>query len=468
MTHTKIIATLGPATASCAKIEALIKNGVNFFRLNTKHSEIDWHEQKIKDIREASKKLKRPVGIFMVLRGPELRVGCFEEGHLPLKKGEIVYLQKKDTESDKKIICIPDIEHLDLKAGNTIYLDDGYIEIRVIRVYKDKAAAKVVQGGDLEDNKGINLPGVDVRLPSLAEGDKKFIKACGKDVDYFSYSFVRNKKDIFLLRRFLEKCDSDAGIISKIETAQAVENFEEILKYSDAIMIARGDLGIEIPLEEVPEFQKNSIKRCREAGKPVIIATQMLESMIVNLRPTRAEVSDVANAIYDGADSIMLSAETAIGKHPIKAVETMAKIARKYEKVRKIRSINPVINDGPEAIVLAAHKMLKSEYISKLDVKTFVVLTETGKTARLLARLRPDIPIIAVTDNRRTRNQMCLVSGIGSLYMRFPRGKINSTKQVLDYLRNNRILVGGDNIIITHGDTWRKAGRSNTIKILEI
>jgi pyruvate kinase len=200
----------------------------------------------------------------------------------------------------------------------------------------------------------------------------------------------------------------------------------------------------------------------------VIIATQMLESMITNLRPTRAEVSDVANAIYDCTDAIMLSGETAAGKHPIKAVEIMVRVAKRYEKVRKVRNINMIINDGPDAIVLAAFKMLKSEFISKLNIKAFVVLTETGNTAKLLARLRPDVRVIAVTDRRITRNQLALVYGVTPFYMKFPHGKLNATGQVLRKLKEKKILLKGDNVILTHGDTWRQPGRSNTIKILEI
>lgn len=473
MFRTKIVATLGPATDTAEKIGAMIEAGVSIFRFNTRHGDISWHQQKVKLVRQIAKKLGKPVGILMDLQGPEIRIGTFPEGEIDIKNNEeVVFSDKEESEGGLKHIYIRTLPFIHgFKVGSTIYLDNGYLEFEVVKVEQEgkRIIAKAIKGGFLKSSKGVNLPGLTVDLPSLTEKDLTFIRMSGnKEVDYFGYSFVRDKHDMALLRNELKKQHLNTGIIAKIETKQAIDNFEEILAEADAVMIARGDLGIELPPEDVPYWQKYMVKRCREEAKPVITATQMLESMIQNPRPTRAEVSDVANAIYDGTDAVMLSAESASGDYPLETIEIMVKVIKRYENIVEARNINPKIDDLTKAVTYSAFNLLQNEFLQKIEINAYLVFTETGKTVRLLSRLRPKIPIVAMTRLKELRGKMCLFYGVIPFYCGFPEGKIQSLVYFLSYLREKGLFKKGDDIIAIHGHNWRIPSQTNTIRVEKV
>jgi len=473
MFRTKIVATLGPATDTAEKIGAMIKAGVSIFRFNTRHGDISWHREKVKLVRQVAKKLGKPVGILMDLQGPEIRIGVFPEGGINIKNNEeVVFSDKEESEGGLKHIYICTLPFIyGFKPGSTIYLDNGYLEFKVVKVENQgrKLIAKAIKGGFLKSNKGVNLPELEIDLPSLTAKDLTFIRMPeNKEVDYFGYSFVRDKNDMVLLRKELDKQKLSTGIVAKIENRQAVDNFEEILAMADAIMVARGDLGIELLPEEVPYWQKHMIKRCREEAKPVITATQMLESMIQNSRPTRAEVSDVANAIYDGTDAVMLSAESASGNYPLEAINIMARIIKRYENIADKLEINPKIDDLPKAITYSAFKILQNDFIQKIKIEAYLIFTETGKTVHLLSRFRPKIPIMAMTRVKELRGRLCLVYGVIPFYCGFPEGKIQSLVYFLSYLKEKGLFKKGDDIVAIHGHNWRVPSQTNTIRVEKV
>jgi pyruvate kinase len=476
MILTKTIVTLGPASESEELIRAMIKTGISIFRFNTKHGDLKWHGERVERVRKIAKELGTPVAILVDLRGPELRVGTFAGGKIKLAKGEEINFVHKPSDCKGKCILIEELPLIKgLKPGNRIYLDDGYLETQVTKVSKDGccATAQVIEGGFLKNNKGINFPAVDVDLPSLIKKDLEFISMpAKKDIDYFGYSFVRNRQDVLELKKAIKKQGLQAKIVAKIETQQALDNFEEILQEADAIMIARGDLGIEIPLEQVPYYQKMIVKKCREAAKPVIVATQMLESMIEKPRPTRAEAADVANAVYDATDSTMLSGETAGGCFPLQAVRTMRNILGFIEQKTEPRRINFEPQNLSELITFSAFKLINNkhqgDFVDKLDIKAFVVFTDTGATARYLSRLRPAVPIYAVTQTKEVQDQLCLSYGIQPWVFKFPQGEIRSTKLALNFLKEKKVLVKKDKVIVIYGKHWGVPGETNTIRVEEI
>lgn len=469
---TKIIATIGPVCDSEKKMIELIKAGASIFRFNTKHGSLKWHASRIARLRKVSKELDIPVATMMVLRGPELRVGIFPDGQMKLKQGETVWLRRKakKKKTDREIV-LPELRSVKgLKQGMVVYLDDGFLELKIIKVIGFSGIeTEVIEGGWLKDNKSINFPGARIDLPSLIKKDLQFLSIPNRqEIDFFSYSFVRNRRDILELRKTLKKQGLKAKIIAKIETKLAIDNFEEILKETDAVMIARGDLGVEIPMEEVPFNQKRIIRRCREEAKPVIVATQMLESMIEKPRPTRAEASDVANAVYDATDAIMLSAETAMGKFPIKVVETMVKIASFSEERRVLEKVECKGRNLTEVVSFSAMKMLNNKYFENNHPRGFVVFTDSGVTVRFLSRLRPSIPIFAITDNKQVRDQLCLFYGVCPFYHKFPHGRIRSTRYALEFLKRKGVLKKDDRVILIYGKQWGIPGGTNTIRVEEI
>lgn len=471
-TNTKIIATIGPACSSKSDIAALVKAGVSVFRFNTKHNSLNWHSQRIRWLRQISKQLEMPVAVMLVLRGPELRVGEFPGGAIELNVGEKVCLTSaKQTGRIKKIMVADLAVVKDLKVGQRIYLDDGFLELKItdIKPGRQEILTEVIEGGQLKSRKSINFPQAEIDLPSLTAVDLQFINLKeNTEVDFFSYSFVRSRKDILALKQVLVKKGLQAKVIAKIENRAAIDNLEEILTAADALMVARGDLGVEIPLAEVPFYQKMIIQRCREQTKPVIVATQMLESMAVKPRPTRAETSDVANAVYDNADALMLSGETASGQFPLKAVQTMQAIAGFSEQKRLVSKIECQGRNLTEVIAFSGLKVLNNQYFAADKPRGFVVLTDTGLTARFLSSLRPAIPIFAVTDNQKVRNQLCLSYGVIPFYHQFPRGRIRSTKYVLQFLKRKKQLQAGDRVILIYGEQWGVPGGTNTIRVAKI
>lgn len=465
MSLTKIVATIGPSCEAEEYIEKMIRGGVSVFRFNMKHNNRQWHSTRMARVRKASKKLGIPVAILMDLQGPEIRIGSFKEGQLLLKKGEEIVFGLKPTK--RKTIILNNLKILrSLKANQRVFIDDGCFEFQIIKSKGGQVLAKTLQAGILKEHKGVNILQATVDLPTLFDRDLENISMAAKnDVDWVALSYVRKAKDILVLRKAMKKQKLNARIIAKIESPQAIDNIDEILETADAVMIARGDLAIEISPEKVPFFQKEIIKECRFIGKPVITATQMLHSMIENPRPTRAEISDVANAVYDGSDALMLSAETAAGKYPFMAVEIMKKTSAFIENKRKEEIIARKFCNQTDTVVDAAYKLASDFSRCGTPIAKFVVLTEGGHTARVLSSYRPSIPIIAVTQDKKVRNQLCLSYGVRAVCRCFPEGQIYSVGRILRYLKNKGYLKAGERVIITYGKIWGKPGKTNTIKV---
>lgn len=473
---TKIVATIGPACDSKVKLKEMLKAGVDCFRFNMKHGQLSWHEQKMTLVRQAAKEVNRSVAILMDLQGPEIRTGILKEKFITLKKGEMVWFtdsQEWADKTQKKAITIDRIEALvAVRPGQKVMVDDGFLSFRVLDTNKKSGVrlvrTRVLEGGELGNRKGVSLPGLILDIPVLMARDFDSLSLKNRqDIDWVALSFVSSAKDINMLRTELKKRKIGAGIIAKIERTQALDNFEEILQSTDGVMVARGDLGVEVPLYEVPFWQKQIIKRCREAGKPVITATEMLQSMIYSPRPTRAEVSDVANAIYDGTDAVMLSAESAMGKYPVKAVEVLNQEAHfsetkvDYPPIK----IEKKAMGQTAAIVMAAKSLIECGYQGVCDLSAVVVLTETGTTARYLSRLRPKLPILAVTTNAKVRDQMKLYWGVKPYLFHFKKQSEMSIKEIIKFLKDQKVIKSGQNVVMIYGELWGKPGLTSVVRI---
>ncbi len=463
---TKIVATLGPSSESEEVIIKLIEAGVNVFRFNTKHSTPEWHSKNIEQVQSIADKLGVTIGILLDLQGPEIRLETKDKKDIAVSTGQIVRVGYKfDAKTD---IIIPHAGVFNLlKPGSELLIDDGFVETYVDKV--DKEAITIVVGNDavIKDRKGVNLPGIDLDLPSLVENDFRQLDINAKNkVDFIGLSFVRSKKDIEILQMELKKRNISAQVVAKIENEQALNNIDEIIDATDALMVARGDLGVEVPIERLPYWQKTLIAKCREKNKPVITATQILESMIQNPRPTRAEATDIAHAIFDGTDAIMLSAESASGKYPVRAVETMAKIAKYNESIRNFDT--PLCSlEGPTHMVTDAAVKIAKESKDPV-IGAIIVFTETGYTARSVARHRLSIPTIALTDSTKTKEALTLSYGVIPIKTDFPTGPYDSPKQVLNDLVKANILKRGESVVVVHGNHWQKPGNTNALAIIEL
>lgn len=462
---TKIVATLGPASDSKTKIEKLIRSGVDVFRFNTKHGEPRWHEERIKRVQSVADKLKKSIAILVDLQGPEIRIETKEGENIRLKKGEIVGMESSFTKSSTKIV-IPHKAVFDvLKKGDNILIDDGHIEMKVVSVKGNSARLKAKKTTIIKNRKGANIPGKKIDMPSLIKSDlKQLDMAAINKVDFIALSFARNKKDVAILKKEMLKRKVNAKIVVKIENETALENIDELIAVSDAVMVARGDLGVEVPIERLAYWQKNIIKKCIDAKKPVITATEMLDSMIKRPRPTRAEATDVSNAIFNGTDAIMLSGETASGQYPIGAVKMMTKIAAFTEGVKKFEVERKPVDDKTQLIGTAAMDML---YTDGVDVNKIVVFTQTGYTARVVSAFRPNVPIIAVTESQKTVETLCLSYGVFGYKFRFPNGKLVSPDYILKKLAKKRAIRKGESVLVIHGATWRTPGLTNAITLIE-
>ncbi len=475
MNLTKIIATVGPSIDSTPKIIEAINAGASIFRFNLKHSNKDWHSNCITKVKEASEATKKPVAILLDLQGPEIRVGELKN-EIHIKKGQQIIFYQNSKLSDSSIITIPISGNLffgKFSLENNFFIDDGRLEFKIVQNNKDSLLSEAIRDGIIKSHKNINFPGIQISLPSLLVKDISDLSLASKhEVDFIALSFVRNKKDIELLRKRLTNSNLKTKILAKIETRDALHNFEEILNSCDGIMIARGDLGVEIPFEEVPYYQKKIIKRCIEIGKPVITATQMLESMTDSPFPARADVSDIANAVLDYTDAIMLSKETTVGKYPIETISTMARICSFWEKKRPpVQNINFELNHQTDAVAFSAYNLWMSSFCQKENVKAFVVLTKTGMTARSLSRLRPNLPIIALANNKKTQDQLCLSYGVipiifeNDLYKK--RDSIDIEK-ILNHIKEKGLVKSRDKVIILYAEDWGTPGKTNIVRIQEI
>jgi len=469
---TKIIATIGPACDSEAMIEKLIKAGVDVFRFNFKHATVDWHKERILKVNKVAQKLGVSIGTLIDLQGPSLRVNLPYE-KIEVKKGKLYPFGERVFK--EKIAGIastePSLEKY-LKDGQIVLIADGFYRFEVVKK-KDAVFLKAQQDGVIENRKNLNVPDLDLPFSSLIDRDFEGLKlAALTEVDFVALSFVRSKEDIFVLRREMEKYHLKAKVISKIETKKALKNLDEIIKYSDGVMVARGDLGVEISLEEVPYWQKEIIRRCLSLGKMVITATQMLESMVKNPMPTRAEVSDVANAVYDGTDCLMLSAETATGNFPIEAVSFMAKIAASVEKKlpNKSLSIFKKENDLTYSLTKAAESFASTLANIGDNFLGFLVLTESGKTACYLSRFHPLYPIFAVTPSKKTADYLNFYFGVYPfVYPLKKTGEVSiiSLKKIVNFLKKKVKLKNGW-LVVLHGDYFGKEGGTSTVRVVKV
>lgn len=475
---TKIIATLGPATWAPEMIEKLIRTGVNVFRFNFSHADYAIAEKAIKDIRHFSAELHRPISIFIDLQGPKIRLNRFVNGKANLVEGQKFTLTIDQSVQGTEEICATTYLPLvnDAVPGNLILLDDGKIRLEVISKDDKNVYTKVLNSGVISDRKGMNMPGMKLSVSSLAEKDKKDVLfGLQQDIDFFALSFVRTANCVKELRDFLKENNSSHKIISKIEKPEAVENIDEIIEVSDAIMVARGDLGVEMPFEQVPMVQKHIIRRTNYAGKPVIVATQMLESMISSPVPTRAEVSDVATAIYDWTDMVMLSGETAAGKYPLEAVETMARVAANIDRDQSSRKKKLATRRSQ----FIAEKSVRSslcdsadELADEIDAKAIITFTDSGKTAVMLSKHRSSVPIIAITDNEPTLHQMAMLRGVWPVLASIKFRAMRGLKDMLQEAETRSLELGllqpGDTVVMMAGIPIAKAGSTNMIRVHHI
>lgn len=463
---TKIVATLGPVSSSPKMVQKLIKAGVDIFRLNFSHGENSQKMELIQTIRQVSAKLGRQVGILGDLQGPKIRTGKMAGNSMKLVKGQEVLITTDDVLGGDGIIptIYRSLPH-DVHPGSRILLDDGLLELKVAALEGEKVRCLVVVGGVLKNNKGINLPGVNVSAPCLTEKDLIDLDfALEAGVDFVALSFVRTAEDIEQIKQIIAAKGKDTPVVAKIEKPEALRNFKKILEATDAVMVARGDLGVEIEPEKVPIYQKKIIQACNRAGKPVITATQMLDSMVRNPRPTRAETSDVANAIIDGTDAIMLSAETASGDYPLESVETMVRIANDVENTD---FLDGAVHGGSVLTVAQAVAESSCRTASSLKAKAIVVFTRSGGTATLISAFRPSTPIIAFTTSLEIRRRLSIYWGIHCTDV----GIMENTDQQISAVEKKLLASGfhkSDLVVITMGIPIETRGSTNLMKVHEL
>jgi pyruvate kinase len=466
--RTKIVATLGPASSSPERIRELMQAGVDVFRVNFSHGTADVHRTNVQRVREAAGELGRNVGVLQDLQGPKIRVGKFADGQVTLDPGEPFSLTCEDDSLGDATRVGVTYKGLcrDVKPGDALLLDDGRLALKVTGIERTTVHTEVTLGGVLSDSKGINLPDADLSIPALTDKDVEDLKfGTELGVDWVAMSFVRSRDDLLLARHYLAREGSSAKLMAKIEKPGAVERFPEILREVDGIMVARGDLGVEMPPERVPQIQKRLIRACLEAGKPVVTATQMLESMIHSPTPTRAEASDVANAIYDGTDAVMLSAETAIGDYPVEAVRMMDRIARTVEAdERYITDMHEHV-PVPDDTTSDAVSMGVSNMAHTLRAQLIVSFTSSGSTAIRVARNRPAAPILAITPSPVALLQLSLVWGVLPYLSADIADSDEMVQVATDAIRDRGLLEPGGRFVITAGVPFGMRGTTNMIRV---
>ena len=467
MKKTKIIVTIGPATENASRMTALAKAGMNAIRLNFSHGSYEEHGRRIVLARATAKKLNMPIVLLQDLQGPRIRIGDFYKERVTLKTGSTFTLTTTPCVGDEARVWV-NYARLprEVKKGGFIFLDDEKKKLKILSIGKNTIVCRVVVGGETKGRRGMNVPGAAFSLSSLTAKDKKDLAfGIAHDVDFVALSFVRNPKDIQKLRKILTRAKKDIGIIAKIETAEAVENIDAIINLADGIMIARGDLAIEVPAEDVPLIQKMIIQKCNTVGKPVITATQMLESMITSPVPTRAEVSDVANSILDGTDAVMLSEETTLGAYPVEAVTVMANVALRVEPMLAQKHLMWVSKNAKEGMMGTVDAVAAAvvEAAEKVGAVAIIALTETGSTARMVARFHPKQPIVAMTPNERTFRKLALSFGCFTGLVKEFRD-INEVIAIIDaFVVRAKIARKGEKVVIAGGIPFGKVGGTNML-----
>lgn len=468
MRKTKIICTLGPSTDKEEVLRQMMLEGMDVARCNFSHGTYEEHKKRMDTVKKLRKEVKKPIAILLDTKGPEVRVKTFKDGKVTLEEGQLFTLTSEEVEGTKERVSVTyNRLYEDLDVGMRVLIDDGLIEMKVEQVDKKDIVCRVINGGVVSNRKGVNVPDVDLSMPYISDKDREDILfGIAEDVDFVAASFVQKKEDILQLRKLLEKNGGeDIKIISKIENAQGVANIDDIIEVSDGIMVARGDMGVEIPYEEVPVIQKEIIKKVYRAGKQVITATQMLESMIKNPRPTRAETTDIANAVYDGTSAIMLSGETAAGAYPAEAVRTMVKIAERTEQdvdYRKRffqieREANPDITDA----------ICHATCTTALDVnaKAILTVTKSGRSARMISRYRPVSDIISFATTEKVCRQLSLAWGVKPLLIKEEKDVFGLFDKAVQAAEKNGLLEKGDLAVITSGVPIGISGTTNMMKV---
>ncbi|RKT37051.1 pyruvate kinase [Microbacterium sp. AG1240] len=467
MRRAKIVATLGPATSTYESVRAIIDAGVDVARLNLSHGDYSVHEGNYANVRRAADDAGKPVAILVDLQGPKIRLGRFSDGPHELAAGDIFKITVDDIAGTKEIVSttfkgLPQ----DVKPGDYLLIDDGKVRVQVIETDGVTVTTEVIVGGPVSNNKGINLPGVAVNVPALSEKDEDDLRwGLRTGADLIALSFVRDASDIERVHVIMAEENRTVPVIAKIEKPQAVDNLEAIIDAFDGIMVARGDLGVELPLEAVPIVQKRAVELARRMAKPVIVATQMLESMITNPVPTRAETSDVANAVLDGADAVMLSGETSVGQYPVVVVETMARIVASTEEhgLDRIARLTTKPRTQGGAITLAAIEV--AEFV---EAKYLCIFTESGDSARRMSRLRSPIPMIAFTPEPGIRRRLALTWGVRSTLVEHVEHTDMMFLQVDDYFLSNDLAKVGDKVIVISGSPPGIAGSTNDLRVHKI
>ena len=467
MRRAKIVCTMGPAVESSEKVHELIAAGMNMARLNLSHGGYDEHQARLDLVRSVAAETNQPVAILVDLQGPKIRLARFANGPHDLARGDIFTITVDEVEGTKERVGttykgLPG----DCKPGDRILIDDGKVTVEVVEVKGNDVVTKVIEPGAVSNNKGINLPGVAVSVPALSEKDKEDLRwGLRAGADFIALSFVRSAADLIDVHAIMDEVGIRRPVIAKIEKPQAVDNLQEIVDAFDGIMVARGDLGVEMPIEDVPLVQKRCIELAREAAKPVIVATQMLDSMITNSTPTRAEATDCANAVLDGADALMLSGETSVGAFAIQAVQVMARIIVKTEQdmMDRIRPMRTQPKTKGGAITKAAVEVGKI-----VDAKFLVAFTKSGDTARRMSRLRSPIPILALTPDVETFNQMALTWGVESMISPMVNHTDEMVKQVDSLLVESGRVAIGENIMIVAGSPPGIPGSTNAMRVHRI
>ena len=485
---TKIVCTIGPASKEPKKIEQLISTGMDVARINTSHSNFEEIEEVIHIIEKSSKDLGREIAIMLDLQGPKIRLGSFKND-IEVDPGDILVLHGADDfdlSNNKELydyiqkngIGRPGFIKIDLddfsshvKKGSKLFIDDGLLELKVLESFKKEnaAACEVIIGGTIKSKKGVNIPKASIALDALTKEDKEYLDFSLKlKVDFIAQSFVRNKSDILKLKEIIDSYESTASIIAKIENRQAVDNFLEILEIADGIMIARGDLGIELDAEDVPSIQKYMISMANSYGKPIITATQMLDSMIRNPAPTRAEVSDVANAIYDGSDAVMLSGETAAGKYPVEALSMMVRIIMRTEAEIDYDSMIKTKFDQRRETITEAISFAACEVASVLKAKAIITATQSGQTARQISKNRPKSLIVGISPNPWVIRQMLLSWGIVPIRSKFKKNIDKIIEEAIKLTLDEKYLKKDDIAVITGGIMVNKPGSTNFINVVKV
>ncbi len=465
---TKIVCTIGPASESEEVLSELIQKGLDVCRLNFSHGSHEEHQARIDRIKKVRENLQEATAILLDTKGPEIRTGKFDKPEIQLVEGQAFVIKMNEVIGNENF-CSVSYEGLakDVAVGDRILIDDGLVELIVTQVNGDEIITRVENAGIIKNNKGVNVPNVKINLPAITEKDRSDILfGIKNDIDFIAASFVRKASDVMAIREILEEYDANhIQIISKIENQEGVDNIDEILQVSDGIMVARGDLGVEIPTEEIPIVQKRLIKKANLLTKPVITATQMLDSMMRNPRPTRAEVTDVANAIYDGTDAIMLSGETAAGKYPVEALETMARIAKRTEGTLDYEMILQSRQQQRAVTITNAISHASCTLAKDVEADAIITSTSSGYTARAVSTYRPKAPIIASVNRETVRRQLSLIWGVETVLGKHVQSTDEMFDQSVSLALQKGFVKSGDKVVITAGVPIGKVGTTNLIKV---